>query len=123
MPHFVVVGSGVAGLATVRTLSKYAPQDCSITLVESQTRVGGHAFTVKAGQEEVDIGFMVMNDLTYPNLNKLFREIDAPVETSDMVPPDQSHSCRGAMDLDANNQPHQQTKQSFSVFSDASDFS
>ncbi|ETV91310.1 hypothetical protein H310_14130 [Aphanomyces invadans] len=79
----VIVGSGVTGLVAARTLSKYS--DCHVTLVEAADRVGGHAYTIDGPSgERMDIGFMVMNDLTYPNLIKLFAEVGAAVEPSDM---------------------------------------
>ncbi|KAF0748766.1 hypothetical protein AaE_007254, partial [Aphanomyces astaci] len=79
----VIVGSGVTGLVAARTLSKYS--DCHVTLVEAADRVGGHAYTIDGPTgERMDIGFMVMNDLTYPNLIKLFSDVGAAVEPSDM---------------------------------------
>jgi predicted NAD/FAD-binding protein/cyclopropane fatty-acyl-phospholipid synthase-like methyltransferase/DUF1365 family protein len=78
----VVVGSGIAGLAAVRTLAKHG---CDVTLVEADDRLGGHARTVETpAGERVDVGFMVMNEVTYPNLVRLFGEIGAELEPSDM---------------------------------------
>ena len=56
-----------------------------VVLVEVCDRVGGHAWivTTPAG-EEVDMGFMVLNDVTYPNMLRVYREIGAEVEKSDM---------------------------------------
>ncbi|KAH9100316.1 hypothetical protein LEN26_015950, partial [Aphanomyces euteiches] len=97
--HVVIVGSGVTGLVAARTLSKYS--DCRVTLVEAGDHVGGHAYTIDGpADERIDIGFMVMNNLTYPNLIALFREIGAEVEPSDMsfsvVDPSFSWSFQGS---------------------------
>ena len=32
----------------------------------------------------VDLGFIVFNEVTYPNLIKFFKELDVPIEKSDM---------------------------------------
>ena len=32
----------------------------------------------------VDLGFIVFNEITYPNLLNFFRELDVPFEKSDM---------------------------------------
>ncbi|KDO33400.1 hypothetical protein SPRG_02207 [Saprolegnia parasitica CBS 223.65] len=81
--RIVIVGSGVTGLTAARTICKYS--DSRVTLVEAAPRLGGHAYTIDGPSgERMDIGFMVMNNLTYPNLNKLFADIGAEVEPSDM---------------------------------------
>lgn len=59
-----------------------------ITLFEQNDYVGGHTNTigVDEGGKKVfmDTGFMVFNFETYPNLVKLFKEIDAPIKQTDM---------------------------------------
>ena len=45
----------------------------------------GHACTIPGPSgEDIDIGFMVMNELTYPNLIRLFKDIGVETEESDM---------------------------------------
>ena len=83
-PTYVVVGGGITGMAAARTLCKYGKEGSPVVLVEAEKRLGGHTYTVEAAGEVVDVGFMVMNDLTYPNLNKFFSDIGAFVEPSDM---------------------------------------
>jgi predicted NAD/FAD-binding protein/cyclopropane fatty-acyl-phospholipid synthase-like methyltransferase/DUF1365 family protein len=99
-----VVGSGAAGLAATYTLCKYEG-DVEVDLIESEGRIGGHAWTVSTrgmnsaspqsasvasdgapsqGEELVDVGFMVMNRVTYPNMLRVFSEIGVEVEPSDM---------------------------------------
>ena len=79
-----VVGSGVSGLSAAWLLS----QRHSVTLIESNTYVGGHANTVDCqvadGSVAVDTGFIVYNDKTYPNLSALFEYLDVPTANSNM---------------------------------------
>jgi len=59
----------------------------SVTLFESEPRLGGHARTVVAGKngdQPVDTGFIVFNYVNYPHLTKLFKDLDVPVALSDM---------------------------------------
>ena len=79
-----VVGSGIAGLAAARLLSR----GHAITLFEAASRLGGHANTVDvclAGRRyPVDTGFLVYNRATYPGLVRLFEELDVPAAPSEM---------------------------------------
>ena len=78
-----VVGGGVAGLSAALVLGEHA----KVTLFEAERRLGGHARTVMAGRRgdrAVDTGFIVFNHATYPHLGRLFRELDVPLERSDM---------------------------------------
>ena len=59
----------------------------AVTLFEAEPRLGGHARTVVAGKhgdQPVDTGFIVFNHANYPNLTRLFTELDVPVAKSDM---------------------------------------
>ncbi len=79
-----VIGSGISGLSAAWLLSK----GHEVTLFEKDTRLGGHANTVDLalGQEHVpvDTGFIVYNELNYPNLVKLFAHLDVPTKASNM---------------------------------------
>ena len=75
-----VVGTGIAGLSAAWLLS----QRHEVTVFEADSRIGGHCHTVDAGRSPVDTGFIVYNELTYPNLTALFRHLDVPTKTSDM---------------------------------------
>ena len=82
-PRIAIVGAGIAGLSAAHALAPHARVD----LIEAAPRLGGHARTVvagKCGDQPVDTGFIVFNEVNYPNLVTLFREIDAPVAPSDM---------------------------------------
>jgi uncharacterized protein len=80
-----VVGSGISGLSAAYYLSKKYKVD----LFEKEDQFGGHANTIKViydGKKEiaVDIGFMVFNKKTYPNLINFFAENEIEIEKSDM---------------------------------------
>ena len=80
-----VVGSGISGLSSAYFLSKKHKVD----LFERDDHFGGHAYTLKIPYENkkevaVDIGFMVFNKVTYPNLIKFFIKNNIEIEKSDM---------------------------------------
>jgi predicted NAD/FAD-binding protein len=60
-----VVGSGVAGLSAAHS---FALKGCKVTLLEADSHVGGHADTMVVDGVPVDVGFMVFNSVTYPNM-------------------------------------------------------
>jgi hypothetical protein len=81
--RIAVIGAGISGMGAAYHL---AP-DHSVTLFEAASRLGGHARTVvtgKGGDQPVDTGFIVFNYANYPNLTKLFAELNVPVAKSDM---------------------------------------
>ncbi len=79
-----VIGSGISGLSAAYYLSKKYYVD----LYEKEDHFGGHSHTVdiKANKENipVDVGFIVFNELTYPNLINFFKEINVEYEKSNM---------------------------------------
>jgi uncharacterized protein len=84
MEKLAIVGTGIAGLGCAHFLQhKYA-----LTLYEQAGHVGGHANTVtvedEAGSVPVDTGFMTYNEVTYPNLTRLFRELGVSSQPSSM---------------------------------------
>jgi len=82
--RIAVIGSGISGLAA----SYYLSRIHEVTLFEKATRLGGHTHTVTietdAGPLAIDMGFIVHNDRTYPNLVRLFEELGVPTQPSDM---------------------------------------
>lgn len=91
MGRIAVIGSGISGLAAAYFLSRRH----EVHLFEREGRLGGHTHTVivdgPEGPVPLDTGFLVHNDRTYPNLVRLFREVDV-----DTLPTDMSFavSCR-----------------------------
>ena len=79
-----VVGSGISGLSAAYYLSKRHKVD----LYEQNNHFGGHSYTYDIKEENkivpVDLGFIVFNELTYPNLINFFNELNVPFEKSNM---------------------------------------
>ena len=79
-----VVGSGISGLSAAYYLSKKHQVD----LFEKEDHFGGHSHTIdlSLGSKKisVDIGFIVFNFKTYPNLIEFFNENKIEIEKSDM---------------------------------------
>ena len=70
-----VVGSGISGLSAAYYLSKKHQVD----LFEKEDRFGGHSYTIdlliEGKKISVDIGFIVFNHKTYPNLIRFLYKI------------------------------------------------
>ena len=78
---FAVIGSGIAGLSCAWLLSKRH----RVTLYEAAPRLGGHSCTVDIpGPHAVDMGFIVYNEPTYPNLTALFAHLGVATKPSCM---------------------------------------
>jgi predicted NAD/FAD-binding protein len=84
MEKIAIIGTGIAGMGCAHLLK----DQYDLTIYEQNNYIGGHTntITVAEGDDEVhmDTGFMVFNYETYPNLCRLFKEINAPVKKSDM---------------------------------------
>lgn len=82
--RIAVIGSGIAGMSAAWLLS----QRHDVILYEKNDRLGGHANTVlvntSLGATPVDTGFIVFNDVTYPNLVALFEHFSVSTKSSDM---------------------------------------
>lgn len=82
--NIAVIGSGVAGLVAAHVLAK----EGTVSLYESDDRLGGHAdthqVTVDGQTLQIDTGFIVHNDRTYPTLIRLFNELGVQTQESDM---------------------------------------
>jgi predicted NAD/FAD-binding protein len=70
-----VIGTGIAGNAAAWTLSKRYPT----TVYDRELRPGGHSHTVTIDYQgtpvAVDVGFIVYNELNYPDLTTLFAHL------------------------------------------------
>jgi len=81
--RIAVIGSGAAGLAAAWLLS----QRHQVTLLEKDGRLGGHANTVATGDPlspQIDTGFIVYNEPSYPNLLNWFSALGVQTEASNM---------------------------------------
>lgn len=82
--RIAIVGTGISGMACAHFLGRHH----DITVFEKDTRVGGHSHTVMVeegtGHVPVDTGFMVYNEVTYPLLTRLFRELDVATKPTSM---------------------------------------
>ncbi len=82
--NIAVIGSGIAGLSCAWLLSRTH----RVTVYEAAPRLGGHACTVDVarpnGRMAVDMGFIVYNEPTYPNLTALFKHLNVPTQASCM---------------------------------------
>lgn len=76
MKRIAVVGSGIAGLTCAHLLSRKH----QVTVFEANDYIGGHTATVDVEvdgrQWAIDTGFIVFNDRTYPNFEKLLAGLD-----------------------------------------------
>lgn len=59
-----------------------------VTVLEADTRVGGHSNTVSVSLSgevvDVDTGFIVFNEATYPNLTALFKHLEVETNATNM---------------------------------------
>jgi predicted NAD/FAD-binding protein len=82
--NIAVIGTGIAGMSAAWLLNR----GHRITVYERNARIGGHSNTVDALTERsitpVDTGFIVYNELNYPNLTALFDHLGVRTKESDM---------------------------------------
>ncbi|XP_071726492.1 uncharacterized protein [Rutidosis leptorrhynchoides] len=93
MMRVAVVGAGISGLVAAYVLTKAG---VDVVLYEKEDYLGGHAKTVTMDSVDVDLGFMVFNRVTYPNMMELFETLGVDIEISDMsfsVSLDEGRGC------------------------------
>lgn len=84
MKEIAIIGSGISGLGAAYYLSR----DFRVTIFEKEDYIGGHTNTVEVERNgkvyPVDTGFIVFNYVTYPNLIRLFQELEVEAVPSSM---------------------------------------
>ena len=79
-----VIGGGISGL----TCCHYLGSQHEVTLFEKNQYLGGHTHTHQFEQDsqvhQVDSGFIVFNQKTYPNFCKLLDDLKVPYKPSEM---------------------------------------
>lgn len=82
--NIAVIGTGISGMSAAWLLSQHH----NVTVYEKNSRIGGHSNTITVRNEKseipVDTGFIVYNELTYPNLTALFDYLKVETEPSNM---------------------------------------
>jgi predicted NAD/FAD-binding protein len=83
--RIAIIGGGISGMVAAYLLN----QDHDITLFEANGYIGGHTHTVDVEREgqrySVDTGFIVFNEVTYPNFVKLIKQLGVPYHSSRMT--------------------------------------
>ena len=79
-----IIGAGIAG----NTIAWHLHKTHDITLFESEKHVGGHTHTheIQAFDREynIDTGFIVYNDWTYPNFIEILEKLGVETQPSNM---------------------------------------
>ncbi|KAA3485367.1 cyclopropane-fatty-acyl-phospholipid synthase family protein [Gossypium australe] len=76
-----VIGGGISGVVSAYALAKAG---ANVVLYEKEEYLGGHSRTVHFDGVDLDLGFMVFNRVTYPNMMELFESLGIDMEPSDM---------------------------------------
>jgi predicted NAD/FAD-binding protein len=75
MKSIAIVGTGIAGLGC----GYFLHREFDVSLFDRSGYAGGHSNTVTVDEDgrsvPIDTGFMVFNEVTYPNLTRLFTEL------------------------------------------------
>lgn len=84
MKSLAIVGTGIAGMACAYKLQRRF----DLTVYEKNDYAGGHTNTVFALEDgrgiPIDTGFMVYNEVTYPELTRLFAELGVRTQSTSM---------------------------------------
>lgn len=84
MKSLAIIGTGIAGMSA----GYFLRSDYDITFYEKNDYPGGHTNTLKIFEDNVpvyiDSGFIVYNEVTYPNLVKFFKALNIPTQPTSM---------------------------------------
>ncbi len=82
--RIAIVGAGISGLVCAHLLE----EGHDITVFEANAYAGGHTNTIRVdtpdASHQVDTGFIVLNDRTYPNFRRLLAGVGVETQPSDM---------------------------------------
>ena len=82
--RIAIIGSGIAGLVCGRLLSR----EHDVTVFEADSRIGGHSntvsVTVDGQQHDIDTGFIVFNDQTYPEFSRILADLGVRSDATSM---------------------------------------
>jgi predicted NAD/FAD-binding protein len=83
--RIAIIGGGISGMVSAFLLN----EDHDVVVYEANDYIGGHTHTIDimAGSAgyAVDTGFIVFNEITYPNFLKLLRRIGVKYQNSKMT--------------------------------------
>src|SRR5512136_2014669 len=83
--RIAIVGGGISGLVCAFLLN----EGHDIVLFEANDYIGGHTHTIDVtlgtNRYPVDTGFIVFNEITYPNFLKLIRRLGVAYQPSVMT--------------------------------------
>ena len=84
METIAIIGTGMAGMAA----GYFLKDEFQIVFYEKNSYPGGHTNTLTIDEDGrpvyIDSGFMVYNEITYPNLTRLLKELDVSTAATSM---------------------------------------
>ena len=82
--RIAIIGSGISGVVTARLLHR----EHEITVFEANSYAGGHCNTVPVAvdgkQHNIDTGFIVYNDRTYPQFSEILSDLNVATSPTSM---------------------------------------
>ncbi|RID53176.1 hypothetical protein BRARA_G00594 [Brassica rapa] len=79
-----VIGGGVSGLGSAYDLAREDGIKEVVLFEKEESFFGGHGKTMRFEGVDLDIGFIVFNPVTCPNMMELFKNLGVDIEVSDM---------------------------------------
>ena len=75
-----IIGSGISGLTCAYLLN----QKYDIEVLEANDYIGGHTHTVDIDGLAIDTGFIVFNNRTYPNFQRILDRLRVSYRPTEM---------------------------------------